>query len=604
MLGAHGRIWVPLQAYLGEGSRKSDLDRLVRATLRLELLAQQITNGWKVCQELFSCVWTFVYVGAVEHIVAGVTGTSGSELQRKLQAPTLAYDEATLTELDRVMKSYVRRRKIQPQSLSLKEVVPYLCTLLQEVRVDPRVSANCVAVLEHIVDFVVHDPEQPPSTDVFKQLEEDLSARFTEGEHEHIEAFRIFRQRADRREAWLEVLADLVVVSALFTPRLSVKRLLDESQKFTLGRIDAAVPFVAKHPLLKRLDALSATQVLQEIDSLQQMMGSVRLSALSRVPHEEIIGTEAWTEKLLRSIGLRRRERVFIQGLLDANSAGIWDADRLAEERLWWYLPWWIQGIGDLAFLFRRVLERYSKSAGEIFHMFRTAGIRSWRDLKNVYSLYHDALGFLATMKDIGRLGPLVQLGMGPGSVTVLLSQPPQTTASYVSFYRHILGFFAETLLRRSAATPVACLGCHVGNQGVLGGTHPNRCVVGGLFRHLASDQDLLICCAGKQARFVRQEDMEQLDKVVTLAFQLRVQLAGDVGQESDASADLERRGTKRLRQWFQALRKKRGSMDERIYRTYMKRVDRVLAQVPVRLAGIANSLDQHIPSGREASHE
>jgi hypothetical protein len=592
MLKVHGRVWSPLSTYFDQDQRNPQIEKLIRATLRLDILAQEITSGWKVCQELFACIWTVQIAGTLEFGIAYATGRSGSELQRRLHTVSLLYDKSTIDEFERFLKSHVPREETKPGSRDLGHYVQIFCSLLQEARADPKISANCVALLEYMIDLMTSDKNNDRLTlaDISMQIANDVQAHFNKGEREHIEAFQIYLQSIGGSGNMLEALAGLALASTIFTPRLSVDRFLDDSRKLTVGRIDAAISFLASHPFIRNLDSLSPEDIAREVELLQQMMGSVRLSSLHRVPQEQIIGTIDWTGRLLRRLGLRRGERNLIYDLMEAYCAVSWDKDRVAEERLRRFLPWWIHPLGRLAFALQRVLKKHSENARFIFGLFRAAGIRNWDGLWNFYELYHDVLGVLVTALDSQRLGPLVQLGMGPSRATMLLNQPAQSAASRLCFYRHVWGSLTDSLLRGRTATPIACVGCHVESRGLLGTATPKDCLVGRLFQCLAHDDNLLICCTGDKARFLRREDLKTPETAITIPFALRVQLLAEVETTEEASSIPAMNVSKRIGHHLRILRKRYRS-DERAWTKSRESVAQTLMQLPRELTRIAAQL-------------
>ena len=113
---------------------------------------------------------------------------------------------------------------------------------------------------------------------------------------------------------------------------------------------------------------------------------------------------------------------------------------------------------------------------------------------------------------------------------------------------------------------------------------------MGRLFQCLAHDDNLLICCAGDKARFLRREDLKTPETAITIPFALRVQLLAEAETTEEASSMPAMNVFKRIGHHLRVLRKRHRS-DERAWTKSRESVAQTLMQLPRELTRIAAQL-------------
>jgi hypothetical protein len=522
-----------------------------------------------------------------------MTGTPLSEIRKRMRVAALTHDPAKTAEAQHVITSYFSGKGLDSRTLDMEGFRVHMHMLIQEARTDPRVSLDCVAIIEYLLDCL--SPKQHQSDVSFKDYvitaERSLRTILGEGRQEHVEAAEAYLRRVKSPHDVLALLVDLVLISGAFTPRMRVEELLSGQEEIEIGSIDAAIPVLVEQPLWAGSVSGSASPeaLLDAVENAQGAMGCVPLSMVCRLPEEEIIGSAAWMRRLLSSFGLRRTERRLIADLLETSAVGVWQDERLVAERLWRYLSWKVHFYGHAAFLAKTLLRGWNKSADRAFALIEKAGARKWRDLRLLWDLYHDLLGLLQIASETGWIDPLLQLGVGPDGVVVCAGQDLSAPTSRLSFYRHVLGGLAETLKRGQAASPIVCMGCHMTQGATRLPASPDKCVVGALFSAFAGNDDLLICCSGTRALFLRKPDLAAHDQAVAVPFSLRFRTPREVPGDAPSRAE----GTPAVpaASWRARLLKFRRSSEEREHKRCSRVVDRVLSQLSSQFVALAHHL-------------
>jgi len=593
MLEEHGQVWQPISSYLGVRDSSPRIEAIVRAALRLDALSEELTGGWRITQELFASAWSVLFQSILQYSVSSATGTSTEDVQSRIAVASRAADPATMKAVQRRIESYCLAREIQWSALSEEDKASHLRSMAQKARAAGE-DDIAISVLELLAECRERrdGAEEPQFDEFIKSVESDLCTCVGSGQTEALRAWEAYFRAVDEVWPWsiLGLMMDVALASAVFTPRFSVDRLLDETCAISVGRIDAGVLVLAHSPLWKRVfsEHPSASEFFDAVESIQMAMGSLRLSQIRRVPYDQIVGTRDWIAKLVGALRLRRSERRMINGLLETGTVAMWYGERPTVEQDWRLLPWPCHVIGRAAFLFREPLERRSTSAQKLFKVLREVGIRTWADVRALWNLYHDVLGVVELGSGESWLTPLVQVGIDRTGLVLVPGRHDHCDSLRVWFFRYLLGMFAESLLKGRASTPLVCAGCHI--QGLAFGSDcPDRCAVGRIAEGLLGEGDVLVCCAGREARFILLGDASASQRSVVTPFLLKEHPPADADHHQPEEATAGSRESlgsfTRAAHWLRAYPK------QRRLRRPLKSVDRMLRDLPMRLVRLASLL-------------
>jgi hypothetical protein len=507
MLSQKGKIWIPLEKYLEEESGDSHIAKLVKAISVLESLCQRLTESWRITNEIFA-LCSSVTLGAIKK--SALLGKSEEEhiwiLSVLLSDPTRV--DRVVNKLSKALgrNSLFEDRMPGPSDW---ELVMHSAEVVFSGD-EKKEALDVLRVMQMIDPGKAHGPAPGTSAEsAFKDVYEAIAVAFAQGKPEHRAALAFFQRFVQDSGDIIKIMAIISILSGLYAPLLPPAELLrDKGCIARLPEIDRILEPALNRLMQTSLDDIMANtkQAADEINWIQQTLGSVTLQHLSHVQTGHILGSIEWFEKLFDELQLNRRQRAILRGLLAGSQLENDKYMRIISTQGRKVVPRVVQPLFSLFWAVRRWIVPHSPRFDKVYQSLKTLCLTNFRSLENIVSLYYPLLTIPKIISKYLFFLPPVNICYNSNGLIVALGSDQKSLNVRHAVLRSILAALRQMLVRPPLEAPIVLCPLGVmGDDSDFCREQQGHCIIKRLVSLFRNDS-LLLCCKKDIAKLLRLE--------------------------------------------------------------------------------------------------
>ena len=510
MLTRSGRLTVPFDRYLRNSGKDRHVARMIEALRAIDALRQQLTDGWRITNELFALCWS-VMSGMITASTTGMLSPSQDEAKWAMSVI------ADRDRVDRVMDTLIAARDgdtLFGDSLPDPGDWDQLDSLVdiafpEEERQDAQEVLAAVRLFSRqMLEKSQDDIDERLHQAVEHCLNERLS-EFAGGAAEHRRALELLQQFESNPPTIGKVMVVIAALSTLHVPLIPVDELLGN------GTGTAGIPRVddALEPVLHRFAGRpfnelvhDATELLQEVNLFQEQAGVVATRDMETVEMANVLGTHEWFEELLRQLKLKRGQKKMLRGLLAGSQIENEEMLRILSTQGRKCTPPFMRTGFRLFVLFQDRLASQFRWTNWIYDGLESLGLRSFRAVQNAVLTFYPLLATLTLTDTRAWCRPSLSICHQQENLVLALGAGRRDVRIRHAILRSILDSLRHRLTTPSSE-PLMLL-CPIGaarpDSPACGPS--NACMVCRLLRFLPGEA-LVICCRAQKGRLLRKAE-------------------------------------------------------------------------------------------------
>ena len=458
MLKEHRKLWIPFDEYFDFDKKHATTVKLIINLHHINRLGTVLIKEWQTAQELFAYSWSGLFNLTTRNALSNLFPTESEDgfVNIFLSAKSIFnLGEERVQQIISKIDHYLQAKySMTWNQISREKRRPIINDLMQNVAaIFGTEDKDAMEFLTASEGFTLSAPAYSQYRTTFQYSKETMDSfrnhvdhQFEQGEEQHRQALRVFRQCFGENpfESMKNVLLWVAISSSVFAPRILPEEVLDGPEGFP--QVERFNGFIQELPTFtkgKIVEIFNHEFFDSTLLNIQSLTGSVTLQDLHRYKSHEILGTDEWNFRLITQMQLRRRERRFLRQILELNKC--LDLEKISVFPL--KIHWPFRVLLRFAFIFKGLLLRISVLRNA-FGFMAQLNIKSYRHSKAFISVYKDLLSLPYIMVRKFAESALVDIPLmttiNAESFNIYFDKQLLMNSSRMALFRHLEGHLRD----------------------------------------------------------------------------------------------------------------------------------------------------------------